>query len=348
MYYLINSFNKQKRINKEFMVKMDNNLTIMIPTYNREKELLRLLNALENQTNQNFYIVVLDNHSDRYDIHKLISKYVVVFKERIFVYRNRTNIGGTANICKIFSKVYTKWAWLLGDDDIPKNNAVELIYQNMNDEIAALHFSLYDLKHFVNNDYVDLDNLKQFVDLYFSINYGKHKVANAQGDLICMSEIVYNMDLCVAYYEKQNTYGYTKVSQVLPFLYALDDNRGKYRLINRRIISVDEANQGWHIAPTMLGMSTFSHLKFRSLNDTDRQRLNLIMVFKYTNILKYWLLGQIEKKDINIIYNSIYKSCLPFKDKIIFCLVTNVRPNSAVAQIILKMKNRLKCGDSLL
>ena len=325
-----------------------NNLTIMIPTYNRKIELLRLMYSLANQSNQNFNVVILDNCSDKYNIYDVISEYALVFNERLSVYRNRNNIGGTANICKVFSKVNTKWAWLLGDDDIPEYNAVELIYQNLDDELVALHFSLYNLKNFVTNDYIDIGNLKQFVDLYYSMNFGKHKIANAQGDLICMSEIVYNMDLCFEYYEKQNTYMYTKVSQVLPFIFALDNKNGKYRLINRRIITVDEANQGWHIAPIMLGMSTFSHIKFYSLSSKDRQKLNLIMVFKYTNFMKYWLMGQVEKNDVKLIYNNIYRTSLPLKDRVIFFLLMKIKPCGSIAQMILAMKNRLKRGDNSL
>ena len=47
---------------------MEKFLTIVIPTYNRENQLIRLLRSIERQKVEHlYYIVILNNHSD-YDV----------------------------------------------------------------------------------------------------------------------------------------------------------------------------------------------------------------------------------------------------------------------------------------
>lgn len=314
-------------------------LTIIIPSYNRKKELLRLMDRLKEQTNQYFNIVVSDNHSSMYDVYDVLKDYTDFFKERLSIYKNNLNIGASPNICNSFMYINTKWAWLLGDDDIPSKCAIEKILEYLDDKLCAIHFSLYNLDDFMNS-YKDIMNLHEFINFYNEMSYGKKKIKNCQGDLICMSEIVYNWDICKQYYEKQNFYSYTKVSQILPFLLSLNYKKGIYRIVNEKIIDVDEQNQHWKMGKIMLGMTTFSHIEF-DLSKKERKDLNLLVVFKYPNVLRYFLNGQIKKEDILKIYDGIYKHSLPLKDRIIYNSILIIKPNSLIAKKIIKYKDNL-------
>lgn len=95
-------------------------LTICIPTYNRPKALNDQLQVLLPQLNNEVKLVVRDNNSN-YDIKKLFPE---LNYDKFEYIRNDFNIGADANIARCMENCNTKWLWILGDDDLIKNNAV--------------------------------------------------------------------------------------------------------------------------------------------------------------------------------------------------------------------------------
>ena len=95
-------------------------LTICIPTYNRPKKLNNQLRVLLPQLNDEVKLVVRDNHSN-YNIKKLFPGLDYNKFEYII---NDKNIGADANIARCLETCDTKWLWILGDDDLIKNNTV--------------------------------------------------------------------------------------------------------------------------------------------------------------------------------------------------------------------------------
>ena len=47
--------------------------------------------------------------------------------------RNKSNIGGDANIIKAFEVASGDWLWILGDD-LPYKESVDIIYSNIEDK----------------------------------------------------------------------------------------------------------------------------------------------------------------------------------------------------------------------
>lgn len=95
-------------------------LTICIPTFNRPKELNNQLRVLLPQLNNEVKLVVRDNHSN-YNIKKLFPG---LDYEKFEYIINHKNIGADANIARCLETCDTKWLWILGDDDLIKNNTV--------------------------------------------------------------------------------------------------------------------------------------------------------------------------------------------------------------------------------
>lgn len=315
-----------------------NAITVMIPTYNREKCLLKVLECLKNQTCQDFEIVISDNCSD-YDVKSSIEKYEIFFGDRLHLIVRNTNVGSTVNINGVFTLANTKWGWLLGDDDFPLPNAVETIYSYLRDDIGALHFSLYDLSDYFT-DYIDLNDLPSFVDLFWQMSNGPKEIVNLQGDLIFMSNKVYNLDIIRQYLFQQNTYGYTRVPQIISILIMLDCKKGTFRIVDRNLVSVsDTSNQSWKMTNIALGTSTFSHVPFH-LSGEERKKLNLIVMFKYTHVLRYRLQGEISRYNIGLIYDGIFKRNLRIKDRIVFNLMMRINPSGIIAKQIVNYKNK--------
>lgn len=320
------------------MIKEKDKITIMIPTYNRKECLLKLLQCLKNQTCQDFYIVISDNHSN-YDVKECITEYQKFFGCRMKLEIRSTNVGSTVNINGVFTMAQTKWGWLMGDDDFPLPNAVETIYSYLNDQVGALHFSLYDLSGFINT-YVDLKDLPAFIDLFWEMSNGSKEVVNLQGDLIFMSNKVYNLDIIRQYLFQQNTYGYTRVPQMVSILTMLDQKKGYFRVVDTNLVRVsDTSNQSWKMTNIALGTSTFSHVPF-NVSENQRKKLNLIIMFKYSHVLRYRLQGEISRYNIGLIYDGIYKRSLRLKDRIIFNIIMRVNPEGLIAKEIVKFKNK--------
>jgi glycosyltransferase involved in cell wall biosynthesis len=95
-------------------------LTICIPTYNRPKALHDQLQVLIPQLTNDIKLVIRDNHSN-YNLKQL---YPGLKFEKFEYIRNDFNIGADANIARCMETCNTKWLWILGDDDLIKNDAI--------------------------------------------------------------------------------------------------------------------------------------------------------------------------------------------------------------------------------
>jgi glycosyltransferase involved in cell wall biosynthesis len=105
-------------------------LTIAIPTYNRQLVLEKLLSRLNSlilasKHKDNIKIAVVDNCST-FSLDGLKKKFTdVVF------YRNNCNIGMVSNINRCLEYCETEWCWILGDDDNVCENSLDIIFINI-------------------------------------------------------------------------------------------------------------------------------------------------------------------------------------------------------------------------
>ena len=115
-------------------------LTIAIPTFNRNEKLVENLSKLLPQISTQ-KIIIIDNHSDilvSISLEKLITAYNHI---DVKVYRNKTNIGICANFLRCFEYCETEWMWLLSDDDSVCPDAIEILERDT---------SVYTDYHFFN------------------------------------------------------------------------------------------------------------------------------------------------------------------------------------------------------
>lgn len=103
-------------------------LTIAIPTYNRAKNLLALLNDLAKDDNiHNVYIYISDNCSE--DNTKMIVDKVIKSNPQMNIKysRNEKNIGFDANVLKCYDECKTDYIWILSDDDKVIENSISKV-----------------------------------------------------------------------------------------------------------------------------------------------------------------------------------------------------------------------------
>ena len=127
-------------------------LSICIPTFNRPIQLENCLNSLALQTNKNFEVCVSDNNSS-YKVKKLIN----TFKKKLNIRfsKNNKNIGFAKNLLKATSMARKEFIWLLGDDDLLINSAVDSLLKKIEKNYECDFF-------WVNSFYLNHNKLKKF------------------------------------------------------------------------------------------------------------------------------------------------------------------------------------------
>jgi len=96
-----------------------NRLTIAIPSFNRTALLLVNLKAISDQLPSWVHLLVVDNGSEppvKFDTN--LQATLDARGVTTTIVRNRTNIGGGANILRCFEHIDTDWFLLCGDDDL--------------------------------------------------------------------------------------------------------------------------------------------------------------------------------------------------------------------------------------
>lgn len=108
-------------------------LEICIPTYNRSRQLSRLLTALEREIGQvsaatTLRIAISDNCSPD-DTQAMLASHPL--RDRFVVRRHPSNIGPLLNIWSLYEHANADYVWVLGDDDMPKPGSLAKILRTL-------------------------------------------------------------------------------------------------------------------------------------------------------------------------------------------------------------------------
>lgn len=173
-------------------------LTISIPTYNRNDKLRRSVELLLPQLKEGIRLQIFDNGSS-IPVEDTL-KDILDSNNQIIVFRNKQNLGVSANILKCFEHCETRWMWLLGDDDPPATDAIETIV------CTVSNYSDYGFINFKShmserrnsalaacgiNDFIS--NIDDFGNILM-ISLGLYNIEVLQGDL----RLGYQLGYCLA------------------------------------------------------------------------------------------------------------------------------------------------------
>lgn len=278
------------------------NLTVVIPTYNRKEALIRLLKSLEKQNYKCINeFIISDNHSF-YDVEKAIKEELPSeFVKLCRVIVNPVNIGGQGNINNCFLYPKTKWLWIVGDDDVVTNNALDILESDLDKypDCAWFKYSTHNINAI--EEECTIRTLHEFMEYYS--NKVRHK-----GNLVFMSNNVYNMPLLSSYIIYAFNFSYTNVSQILPPLMGLDEGKIyiKYRKESICSFSKPSDEQQWDCLRIFLGVSTIEDITFESLTRKEVLSLKNILVFWSLKAFIVQCLKQ-NYRDVNKI-KKVYKA----------------------------------------
>ena len=106
----------------------ENLLGICIPTYNRGNYLKACLNSIIGQISKhNFPIYISDNNSND-NTETIVNNFKQLYSNMLFD-KNDKNIGLSPNVIRAISMAKTDYVWLIGDDDVIRERAVDKIIQ---------------------------------------------------------------------------------------------------------------------------------------------------------------------------------------------------------------------------
>ena len=314
-------------------------LTICIPTYNRKERLLKQLDSLYSQPEiYQTYIQIIDNHSD-YDVESVIIEHFGKEKvSNLKVHVNPVNLGLEPNICMPFLMTHTKWLWTLGDDDetMPESISTVLSRIRENVDTAFFIFSISNLQHHKD---VRFGELEPFIEYWYKI----HRV---NGDLVFLSNKVYNMEYVKPYIGLAFKNCLNCVGHIVPMMQCLNDRRGSVQMCSSPIVTYKEAdpNSGWSFIKVALEFSLISYLyldiprkSFKHLcasfgrsfgnvsfinlclNFKPRYKGKFIFLEVYHKLLKYKGLGSrcsLGLFYICYIFHINYNNAIPFMRKV--------------------------------
>lgn len=106
-------------------------LTIAIPTYNRQAFVVARLRQLLPQLVPGCRLLVVDNHSEQPVEAALREEFTDDELQQCTVVRNAVNVGANANIIRCFELCQTPWLWVLSDDDDVWPNAIATILETI-------------------------------------------------------------------------------------------------------------------------------------------------------------------------------------------------------------------------
>lgn len=234
------------------MTQLKKILTISIPTYNRKSQLLRLLHSIESQNCEELYQVnIIDNHSS-YSVDDTIkTEFAPSFYQNIHIYKRPFNAGADYNISSVLLHVDTELMWLVGDDDETIQGSIRTIVENYksNPEISFFKYPATPSIEIKEN--IVLNSVAELKECY-------NKGMFYPGDLIFMSNNVYNVEKVNKYFCDCLYYSYCSASQTLPFLFTLVTDNEKALFCKDIVVKYNEPEgDHWNYSKIVTSLGSF-------------------------------------------------------------------------------------------
>lgn len=247
-------------------------LLIAIPTYNRKKQLIRLLKSIEIQRCTELYDIIISDNCSDYSIYEIISEtFNKEFVDNIHIVRREFNAGGDRNISSLFSYA-NKYdlLWTIGDDDeVTANSINDIIFEfEKNPDIAFFKYSILQ-----NSGPKTNQVLRSVSDLEKSKRAG---YCNA-GDLIFLSNNVYNVSLLRNYLPDCQYYSYCSVSQILPMMRCLVEESFPVMLCQKAIVKYNPPEgDAWNYVKIATSFGTFADIQWNDNHKDTMKCLNML------------------------------------------------------------------------
>lgn len=218
---------------------MEKLLTVVITTYNRKQLLLETLRSFERQKLFEYYAIVISNNCSDYNIDEWLSKNLSPdFLDIITIYNRPYNVGGDVNIAFTFQLCYTKWMWIMSDDDLVNPSSLRTVLNDINRYPNVTHIK-YSLDGFKALPDKTCFSFGEVLDTFL----GK-EIENGSGQFIFMSNNIVNITKTKDYIGKAPYYANTCVPHLIPSIFSIsnDENNAVWKISSESITNCRVGN----------------------------------------------------------------------------------------------------------
>lgn len=311
------------------------NLTIAIPTFNREEKAGILIEKLLLLgINYKFELIIADNNSNSYFLReKFLHR-----QDNIKYIRRVVNIGPTANIMRLFEESTTKWLMIIGDDDGLDPNFFDIITE----KIDLLESSLDNKVEVGGVKFRTLlqSNQKNRTIESFAEFIQTLSTPDNFGSTILISSWLFNRKLLVEYVRFSYLYAGLQMPHVVPLLAALKEGRCTicYSDSTPVVHNQPDIDSSWNAGLTYSLMLSNACLFsfFESEKDFNNMAMGIVGV-KSKTIAGYLLKSHLYFEHYSFKYISNLVGSLSLKHKlitIIFPILYRVAPKNLIKNFI--------------
>ena len=287
-------------------------ISIVIPTYNRKKQLSQQLNSIFNEDLSCIYeVIVLDNNSD-YDIYEELNQYS---NTNFRIVRNSFNVRMSTNIMNSFLHCKTKWMWILSDDDEICKGAIKIVHNNIktNKHAGYIKFSTDGTGSVGLESKSEVKSLEEFIKYYSS-----DKLIRG-GNAVFLSNGVFNLENLYPFLGYGFEFSYTYISFLIPVLLGLNKGIPVVFIDEKIVIYHIPKNGTWPFDEVALGLSTLSHVPLNLEKHYFKNLLNIFMIVKFKKLFIYLLKNKTKNAAMiyRLTHDNIYKLYLRRTKKLI-------------------------------
>jgi glycosyltransferase involved in cell wall biosynthesis len=177
-------------------------LSIVILSYNRPKQLERILNNLEGLNSSDVNVIIKDDLSPKIDeIQEIFEKYKKSLGIELSLHVNEDNLGYDSNLLDAFSVSSSEYVFLLSDDDYIKSNMILSTIKYIKETRFDFYFCPYDNNGYtcrdvceeknIDFDEVELSTLVYNSILFSGLTYRRDAVVKLLKDEVFLATCIY-------------------------------------------------------------------------------------------------------------------------------------------------------------
>jgi hypothetical protein len=253
-------------------------LTIWIPTYNRNRELNRLLRQIrELGLSETFRVMISDNGSESLDGFDDISE----GSKSIELQKRGCNLSAGANFLRAFENTDSDWIHIMSDDDSFSLEYADIILRcihNCDNSVAAIKF---DTGLFGRQLTGRHSNLKGALN-----DVKRGDIGDWFNNLLLISGWIFRRDEYLKYLSKAYLGYGTKLSHILPPLASCERDQKSILFSSEQPILFNRANDsGWPRAASWVEMCLGTQLGYGYISASNRDVLHRCLFKGETNRL---------------------------------------------------------------
>ena len=236
-------------------------LTIIIPTYNRCDSLKETLNDLCLKNIDQVKIIVLDNNST--DNTESLVRECKAKYEFIDYKKNKVNIGLNANLLRTIEICETEWLWMLGDDDKINDDCLSKIELKIRGQIDSVLINFSNISFVERNSDLLSSGLDEFLCIMDSFP-----------NLLFISTNIMNAKILKKNISLGYQYSYSMIPYFIMLLDILKNSESKVHFSKQSIVEFrrPEKNEKWSFINLWMGLPTL----IEAIPGLSKSNINII------------------------------------------------------------------------